>query len=215
MNSSSYGPSPEVYGFAYYHLEYDSDSFSYNDNLVRSGKLGEEYMFVKDCWRKVQDGSSIPTAKCYEQMPDIFRFTAPGLSGLFILQPGGEVIFYDTADSPYGYSLSFEMNGGGFTEFTITTPDRYVYTYAQVDLCTSISQLSDTNDNITTPGSWRLSRIEAPNGRYVSFVYGARNIAQSSQHVRCLDWANLVPRDTAPDESGVDTAFTSGGTGAA
>ena len=213
MNSSSYGPSPEVYGFAYYHLEYDSDSFSYNDNLVRSGKLGEEYMFVKDCWRKVQDGSSIPTAKCYEQMPDIFRFTAPGLSGRFILQPGGEVIFYDTADSPYGYSLSFEMNGGGFTEFTITTPDRYVYTYAQMDLCTSISQLSDTNDNITTPGSWRLSRIEAPNGRYVSFVYGARNIAQSSQHVRCLDWANLVPRDTAPDESGVDTAFTSGGDG--
>ena len=44
-------------------------------------------------------------------------------------------------------------------------------------------------------------------------IYKTLRTELCSQHVRCLDWANLVPRDTAPDESGVDTAFTSGGDG--
>ncbi|MBR6932192.1 MAG: RHS repeat protein, partial [Bacteroidales bacterium] len=199
LNESSYGPTPDVYGYAYYCRDYDLSQYSYSDNLVYSGKLGEEYMFVKEEWELNGGSSMTSTGICYEAMPDIFHFSGPGVSGRFVLQPGGGAVFYDTEGSPSGYEVSYELGGSGFVSIEITTHDRYTYTYEQVDMCTSISQLADANDNVTVPGSWRLTRIEAPDGRYVTFTYNERNVTQSSQHVRSLDWSDIIPRDEDPD----------------
>ena len=211
--TSPYGQSPELYGYAYYCRDYDIELYDYSDDLVYSGKIGEEYMFVKEKWERTNGASTIPTVVCYEIMPDIFHFSGPGIEGRFVLQPGGQAIFYDTEDSPYGYAVDFELNGAGFLSFEITTSDKYVYTYSQVDMCNSTSQIAGANDDITTPGSWRLTRIEAPNGRYVSFIYNETNVSQSSQHVKCTEWSEHIPVDPDPDESGNDTASSSGGDG--
>ncbi len=211
LNNSPTTGRPSLMGYAFYHELPSSTVLT--DDILYSGKLGEEYVFARRAYVTDRNGSPAISPDCYELQPDIFHFSGPGIRGRFVLQSHGESLFYDTLDSPYGYSVSFEMNGDGFTEFTITTPDRYVYTYSQVDLCTSISQLSDTNDNIMTPGSWRLSSIEAPDGRYVSFVYGQTNWSQNSQYVSIEQNSMLVTWDAAAGDDIIEYGIPSGGTG--
>ena len=64
LNESSYGPSPDVYGYAYFCRDYDLNQYSYSDNLVYSGKLGEEYMFVKEEWELTGGSSMTSTGIC-------------------------------------------------------------------------------------------------------------------------------------------------------
>ena len=211
LNNSPTTGRPSLMGYAFYHELPSSTAFT--DDILYSGKLGEEYVFARRAYVTGTNGSLTISPDCYELQPDIFHFSGPGIKGRFVLQPHGESLFYDTLDSPYGYSVSFEMNGDGFTGFTITTPDRYVYTYSQLDLCTNDSQISGANDMLQTPGSWRLSSIEAPDGRYVSFAYGQTNWAQSSQYVKIEQNSMLVTWDAAAGDDIIEYGSTSGGTG--
>ena len=211
LNNSPTTGRPSMMGYAFYHELPTSTVFT--NDILYSGKLGEEYVFARRAYVTGTNGSPAISPNCYELQPDIFHFSGPGIRGRFVLQPHGESLFYDTLDSPYGYSVSFEMNGDGFTGFTITTPDRYVYTYSQLDLCTNDSQISGANDMLQTPGSWRLSSIEAPDGRYVSFAYGQTNWAQSSQYVKIEQNSMLVTWDAAAGDDIIEYGSTSGGTG--
>ena len=110
----------------------------------------------------------------YDTAPDIFHFTIPGHSGDFLfLQDGTARV--SGSDLPWG-EVSVVMNHPtSFPEdatFTMTTGDGYTYTFIPdgVNLTVSSASAGRSLPSKSVTG-WRLSCIEAPNGRKVEFAY--------------------------------------------
>lgn len=141
----------------------------YFRDFAFTGKAGAEYMPI---WTHVDTYGY--TRASFETLPDVFHFSFLGRSGSFILQPGKQVAVYGTADSPRNYIVvaNFSNATNGLTSFTITTEDNYVYTFGVVESASSSDGTNSTSD-LSLVSTWRLSSIEAPDGRSVSFTYGS------------------------------------------
>ena len=131
--------------------------------------------------------------KAYETEPDIFMFSFPGHTGKFMIkEQGGGVKVFDT-NHPYGeYQVDIselEISGMFRSRITITTGDGYKYefgvTQSTVDYHVSHETYEEKHSPVppailvqeTNNECWVLTRITAPNGRYVSYEY---DIDQSS-----------------------------------
>lgn len=110
----------------------------------------------------------------FDAEPDIFHFNFLGHSGSFHLGPEGKVFVYGTPQSPDGYKIEFDfMVNSVRSGITITTPDGYRYIFLGY-------RTGDRNTEMIyspmTILSWHLSRIEAPNGRTVTFSYDSPGV---------------------------------------
>ncbi len=159
----------DVFGYAYYCQLSDDALASTRADIVYSGKAGEEYMPVM---------ASTSSSNAYEVQPDIFHFSAPGESGSFILRPSGGYVFFDTSGPSRLYELSYVLKGQGFTSFHITSPNKTEYRFDYIEYAVSESTCG-SDSGLQTPGSWRLTSIIAPNGRYVDFEYGVESLSQT------------------------------------
>lgn len=180
-----------VYGYAFLHdvtqiseLGLDSyDEQRYEHDYVLQGKSGSEYMKVL---KFLDFDLMYGTDYCFETEPDVFHFSMPGHTGSFILRPGGGYMFFDTSGPSLDYELEVGMDRSGFVSFTITDGMKRVYEFSRREMCTSI--YSGSNDNgLSTPGSWRLTRIDAPNGRSVQFEYGTSYHSSTVTPIKIVD----------------------------
>ena len=177
----------DIYGYA--HLSKNFENIPPYGSLCYLNTSGKDYIHV--C------SDSATPIRGYEIEPDIYHFNFMGHSGSFILQPGGGALFYGCNHPSGEYSLDFEIAPGNeeFGSFTIRTGDGTRYCFGRGDKCKAIRELDGLRttfdySNSDTPGSpneqdlkesddqlyntfsWRLVRIEAPNGRIAEFSYG-------------------------------------------
>lgn len=174
---------PKVFGWgSVYDTTYVVSSFpggyshdirhGYFRDFAFTGKAGAEYMPI---W--THSNSYNYTRPSFETLPDIFHFCFLGRSGSFVLQPGGQVVVYGTADSPHNYKVTANLSrtANGFESFSITTENNYVYTFGgsvgSVEYSSSSDGINSTSD-LSLASSWRLRSIESPDGRTVVFTYG-------------------------------------------
>ena len=164
--------SPGIYGFGGL---YNCEGFSFYDYRIDYGyygKAGEEYL---PFYVKPED--KLYTT-CYETRPDIFHFSFPGHTGSFILQPNQEVLVFDSNHPAKEYSVEVTLKEDGFTSFIITTGDKTKYHFTKIEKAHSGS-VAYSDRGITTANGWKLTKIEAPNGRTAEFTYGKSYLSYS------------------------------------
>lgn len=168
----TYHPAPGVCGFG---ALYNCEDFTFNDyrtDYGYYGKAGEEYLPI---YVKRGDNSY---ATCYETRPDIFHFSMPGHTGSFVLQPNKEVIVFNSNHPAKEYSFEVTLVQEGFTSFIITVGDKTKYYFTQVEKAHSGSA-AYSDRGIQTANGWKLTKIEAPNGRTAEFIYGKSYLSYS------------------------------------
>jgi hypothetical protein len=170
-----------------------------------SGEMGKEYMLC----RKISNSMN----NYVEMEPDIYHYNFLGYSGSFILGENGDVKVMNS-NSPageiaiaYSYSDSVPL----LCSFAITTGDGTKYYFDCRDLVDSYSsQTSDLGEHSIS--SWKLTSIESPSGRTVTFGYAPLNEAFTSSSVimsASVDHLTLTDSDgnvTRTWESNTDLA---------
>lgn len=158
--------SPTVHGYgALYNLLADFSITDYYTDYAYYGKVGEEYLPIL-----VRPGDLMYNYT-YEMRPDVFHFSFLGHSGSFILQPNKKVIVFNSNHPAKEYSVEVTLEREGFTSFVITTGDKTKYSFEKIERAKSGSA-SFSDRDISTANGWKLTQIEAPNGRTVEFTYG-------------------------------------------
>ena len=177
----------ETYGYA--HLCKELSALPSLSHFQYANMPGKDYIYAYF--------ESNNSTRCFESEPDIYHFNFMGHSGSFILQPGGRALFYGCNRPSGEYTLSFEIASGNeeFGAFTIRTGDGTKYHFERGDKCKAIRELdgvhttfeyndpevsgvpvdhnlNESDDQLYTTFSWRLARLEAPNGRIAEFAYG-------------------------------------------
>ncbi len=203
--------SPSVFGWgSVYDTTYVASSFpgnyshdirhGYFRDFAFTGKAGAEYMPI---W--THSNSYGYTRPSFETLPDIFHFCFLGRSGSFVLQPGGQVVVYGTADSPHNYKVTANLSrtANGFESFSITTEDNYVYTFGgtigSVEHSSSSDGINSTSD-LSLASSWRLRSIESPDGRAVFFTYGDSMTTRTVTPTHTYDLVDYYSTYTDPVE---------------
>lgn len=162
----------------------------YFKDFVFYGKAGSEYFPV---WNWNQSTNAYER-DVIETQPDIFHFSFMGRKGSFILQPCGQVVVYDTEDSVNNYAVSVSLTPNGFEGFTIRTEDNYAYVFSQTEIAESWTQAVSTT-NVTHCDTWRLSRIESPDGRRVLFLYDDPYSTRTYDPTWLYDYRYAQPMD--------------------
>ncbi|HLG39186.1 MAG TPA: hypothetical protein VI461_05930, partial [Chitinophagaceae bacterium] len=119
----------------------------------------------------------------YETEPDEFRFTAPGLSGKFILNNNGVPV-----EIPYS-NLKIQViggpwNGGGkFSEFIITNTNGVKYRFGGTgayEYTVNIQNIKNLSGMSQVRTAFFLKKIELPDGGYINFTYSPISFASTS-----------------------------------
>lgn len=155
---------PQVHGFG---ALYNLTNFSFDNyqlDCAYYGKAGEEYLPI------YVHPNDLTYNNVYETRPDIFHFNFLGHTGSFILQPNNKVIVYESNHPAKEYSIDVTLVREGFTSFIITTGDMMRYYFTKVELAESYCP-QFSSQNIRTANGWKLTKIEAPNGRTIDFIY--------------------------------------------
>jgi|GEM_PF-3536482 len=129
--------------------------------------------------------------KKYETTPDCFSFNFGTHSGKFYLVNENlgtcKALVFGTAHPAGEYRIEVpDFQSGSLRVIKIYTGDGYEYTFRSLSEdspygCYYTRNLDDySGTNFTTPVSWYLSEIKAPNGRNVCFSY------RSSKYNECL-----------------------------
>lgn len=172
----------------YYH--YVSESFYNNEDVcVVSGRLRcptpyqgelEEIMEanvfsdVPLYAKKVSSTQYAPFK--YDTNPDIFRFDFNGYSGKFIIVGPGLIKAYDTSCPPGELNISINCNYPSDFDLpvmsvSIETGDGYTYIFGGVSSAIEYSSSYSRLGFDVSAVSWKLTKICAPNGRTVEFIY--------------------------------------------
>ena len=133
-------------------------------NFVYTGAAGQEYMPYWVNYNNDRQG--------IETEPDIFHFKFMDYSGSFILQPNRQIKVFNTNTPAGEFEIKFDMDNSqpSLSKFVIITGNKTKYYFEYPITCQTQSDISsslDTGFNFT----WKLTRIEAPNGETVRFVY--------------------------------------------
>lgn len=121
----------------------------------------------------------------YDMTPDIFHFSFMGHSGDFMLEPDGSVRVFNS-DMPHGeLAVEFlvstyarEFNRVCVTGFRIKDGRGFKYYFGNTVNAVEYGSVATEGDSvIPQPGfsntAWHLSKIEAPGGRTVEFIYSS------------------------------------------
>lgn len=117
----------------------------------------------------------------YDPNPDLFHFSFLGQTGEFMLNPDGSVTCFNTSNPRGEYKVSLEINSTTSYKLTflITITDgkgyEYVFGADKYSVEYNIMENADNDyagdsDNITAV-AWHLSKVTAPNGNSVEFVF--------------------------------------------
>lgn len=164
--------------FGYGHLFNTENPVSTKLDYVYSGIAGKEYMPI---WRE-----TVNRGYGFETEPDIFHFSFLGHTGSFILQPNHQIRVFNTNTPAGEYEIEFLMNVSEPLEssFVITTGDKTKYYFDQTQKSTTqTSNWASSSDGAYTNYSWKLSKIEKPNGVIVQFNFAKTNCWSSSRNV--------------------------------
>ena len=172
----------------------------YFEDFCYIGKAGCEYLPIWswDDRTNISGDTSCPVLS-FEGMPDIFHFSFLGRSGSFVLMPGGEVRVFGTEDSPLNYAISASLTRSGITAFTIRTEDNFTYEFGPAGIERSESyNMNGTTENLSLSSTWRLTAIEAPNGRRLSFEYNDCYSSTTETPTVCIDNYSTTDRSGDP-----------------
>lgn len=179
----------------YYH--YVSESFYNNEDVcVVSGRLRcptpyqgelEEIMEanvfsdVPLYAKKVSSTQYAPFK--YDTNPDIFRFDFNGYSGKFIIVGPGLIKAYDTSCPPGELNISINCNYPSDFDLpvmsvSIETGDGYTYIFGGVSSAIEYSSSYSRLGFDVSAVSWKLTKICAPNGRTVEFIYSNKFVTE-------------------------------------
>ena len=163
QGSYIYGHSVRIDGYAQsYFKTTPTDSL----NIVYTGAAGQEYMpYWKD-----ETNSRLG----FETEPDVFNFKVLNYSGSFILQPNHQIKVFNTNQPAGEFHVEFLMENYAplsTSKFIITTGDKTKYYFEHIESCRTVSDLLGGGDNPHRNYTWKLTRIEAPNGNNVRFFY--------------------------------------------
>lgn len=181
--------------FGYWTL-YNDNSKSIQPDYVYYGKAGKEYMPI---WRYTENrGSGVETE------PDIFHYNFMGYSGSFILQPNGKIKIFNS-NTPVGeMRIEFLMDDSQPLESSvvITTGDKTKYYFGQTQYATTeTTNWSSSNDDEYIVHTWKLSKIEKPNGAFVEFLFAENNGWSSARSVNItLDHMTVKSGHDSPIE---------------
>lgn len=127
-----------------------------------------------------ETGSSYAT----DTEPDIFHYSASGISGSFVFDNNLDIRTIPYADVVVTPTYT-STNDRKITSFTIATNDGYVYTFGHV-VTASRTTIDKPYSNkyyympaetklyyttVTYTSEWKLTRIDSPNGNYVTLTY--------------------------------------------
>jgi hypothetical protein len=115
----------------------------------------------------------------YDTNPDLFHFSFLGYSGDFMLCQDGTVQVFNTSVPKGEISVSYDFEKKESLlepEIKITTGNGYVYTFGGDfhALEYSVSG-NDTSGPSVTVTSWKMKRIDAPNGSFLTFNFDERH----------------------------------------
>lgn len=207
---------PKVHGYG---ALYNKTDFSYDDYYIDYafyGKTGEEYLPMH-----VHLTDDSYNYYAYETRPDLFHFNFMNYSGTFILQPNGNVIVYNTSHPASEFSVDVTLDEyNGFTSFVITTGDMTKYYFTEIEKAKGFCAES-SDQNIHTNNSWKLTKIETPNGRCATFIYGKKyhsytyvptkmeeiydRLMSAKPNGTEDDWIRSNPKQDAPTVNEVET----------
>lgn len=135
-------------------------------NIVYTGAAGQEYM---PYWKDETNNRL-----GFETEPDVFNFKVLNYSGSFILQPNHQIKVFNTNQPAGEFHVEFLMENyapSSTSKFIITTGDKTKYYFEHIESCRTVSDLLGGGDNPHRNYTWKLTRIEAPNGNNVRFFY--------------------------------------------
>lgn len=118
---------------------------------------------------------TLPNSCFYDTAPDIFHFNFLGYSGSFYFWYNNQTVVYSTNSYDGEYKIEFNND---LSALYITTGNGYKYTFGKESPSGSLYvecewnvQLPDLDRRIT----WQLTKIQAPNGNYLTFNYSRVN----------------------------------------
>lgn len=165
-----------ISGYHYLHRIQDPDT-SYVESNARI--YHSAFMI-----RNLKDTIAADGTQCYEYFEtrsDVYTFNFGPHKGTFMLGPRQKIHVFNS-NRPYGeYKIEFlPIDSMGFEGMVITTGDGYKYTFGGVPELAMHSRPQTVikaldgywwmeNNNYKT--SWPITRIEAPNGRKITFQY--------------------------------------------
>lgn len=152
--------------------QFNGFNTDYDDDSIQA--ISPRIFYAPDGWD--MDGDLI------DMEPDIFQFSFPGHSGKFQLGYNGTIHVYGTNTRNSEYRI--EVPSYNLDTITIVTGDGYRYTFGDGNARES------AGDHTT---AWKLSRIETPSGRSVTFTYTHNPRSESG----VLSYANFY--NYAPD----------------
>jgi len=166
-----------------YNLE---DCHSGSDN----GVITPNILFCDGCY------SGNFMSKRYDAEPDIFHFNFMGYSGTFHLGFKEKIYIYNTNVNPKDFKITItEPNSGSgnrFESINIFTSDGYQYVFeSRGSASDNLDVIKDDDGEIKRVLTWRITKIVAPNGRYVIFDYN-RYMAKSYRPNTYCDQGNLL-----------------------
>ena len=131
----------------------------------------------------------------WETEPDIFTFNFMGHTGKFVLSDNGIRVFntshprgeYHVDMSLFVSDFKTNPQGHGVSKIRITTGDGYTYTFSSFATNGREPYLDQTRitgkepKTLKEPRTWKLVRVEAPNGRAVVFGYSDPAYVESAK----------------------------------
>jgi hypothetical protein len=132
------------------------------------------------------DNNVMSNLQKYDAEPDIFQFNFMGYSGKFHLGFNDTIYVYDTNVNSKDLKIEIEESDDAayaFSAINIYTPDGYKYIFNCDRQSPSVEFLFIINADATPPNdtkgeaiAWNLTKIIAPNGRDISFLYESKKI---------------------------------------
>lgn len=133
-------------------------------------------------------GSTMVDCVRYDMAPDIYRFNFLGCSGEFTFDIDGNPVIYNTS-VPKGEVNVSVTDGNGFM---ITLGNGTKYTFEEADISYSINLYADVlRYPYRSVTGFRLTGIEAPNGREVTFEYTSGRYASVNPAYLTSRWGHL------------------------
>ena len=137
---------------------------SFGDANVELGAPSPEIIFTPGSSTIINNSSTVK----YDAEPDIFHFNFMGYSGSFHLGTNNTIHVYNTNGENKLHKIEF-IPVTGSSNVSIRITDKYGYIYEFLYIYADKGQ--DRAGEMKQETAYNLSKITAPNGRYVEFSY--------------------------------------------
>ena len=135
---------------------------NFPDRDLQLGAIEPQIIYVPEPGKSI-----INNTPKYDAQPDFFHFNFMGYSGTFHLGTNGNIYVYNTAGDNKLHKIELIKNSENNIDISFTDKHGYKYEFHFND----IDRGQDYTGETKQPVAYNLSRITAPNGRTVDFLY--------------------------------------------